>query len=100
VGSVCGIVTSMDLKQTEYFNLMDNLNAFIRDARLSGDVAHRLRNYFRYRRGEVDAKEWHTMVGRVNTRAAGGVSRTHGGTHISQCGLTDTAQVARDYSSR
>jgi len=62
VGSVCGIVTSMDLKQTEYFNLMDNLNAFIRDARLSGDVAHRLRNYFRYRRGEVDAKEWHTML--------------------------------------
>ena len=41
VGSVCGIVSSMDMKQTEFFNLMDSLNAFIKDARMPMDLASR-----------------------------------------------------------
>ena len=32
------------------------------DARLPPDLSHRLRNYFRYRRYQVDAKEWHGML--------------------------------------
>jgi len=50
VGSVCGIVASMDSDRTAFYHMMDGLNIFMHEKRLPADLQVRLREYFRYRR--------------------------------------------------
>jgi len=74
VGSVCGIVSAMDQKQTEFFNLMDSLNVFIKDTHLNDDLSHRLRSYFRYRRYQNDVSEWHSLLNQLSPSLRGEVA--------------------------
>ena len=66
VGSVCGVVSAMDHKKTEFYNTMDDLNRFIKESRMSTDIAHRLRNYFRYKRYQTDAAGWQVLLDRLS----------------------------------
>ena len=43
VGSICGIIASMNQKETEFQETMDQLNNFIREQRMQGELAWRLR---------------------------------------------------------
>lgn len=49
VGSICGIVSNMDRRSQEHHDMMDELNKFMVEARLSLDLMPRLRDYFKYR---------------------------------------------------
>ena len=65
VGSVCGIVASMDKKSAEHHDLMDTLNAMSRELRLGEALQMRLRDYFRYKHTSTNMDEWHTMLERM-----------------------------------
>eukprot|EP00898_Chlorokybus_atmophyticus_P002905 jgi/Chlat1/3615/Chrsp237S00261 len=74
VGSVCGIVASMNQRETAFYSLMDTLNAFIREAKLDSDIAQRLRSFFRYRRHRTDVSEWHDLLSQMSPALRGEVA--------------------------
>ena len=79
VGSVCGIVASMDKKSAEHHDLMDTLNAMSRELRLGEALQMRLRDYFRYKHTSTNMDEWHTMLERMSPSLRGEVA-------MRQCG--------------
>ena len=62
VGSICSVIASMNHRETEFQELMDSLNAFIREAEIQEDTAFRLRSFFRYRRQHGSRKSWHDLL--------------------------------------
>jgi len=46
VGSICGLIASMDERTTEYHATMDNLNMYMKEMRLPLEMRKRLRVYF------------------------------------------------------
>jgi len=49
VGAVCSILAAMDISATAFYQAMDQLNAFISAENLDGELAIRLRMYFRFK---------------------------------------------------
>jgi len=74
VGSVCGIISSMDQKSTEFYNLMDNLNTFIKEAKLPFMLAQELRSFFRYRRTTNSVEGWLDMLRMMSPNLRGQVA--------------------------
>jgi len=79
VGSVCTIVANMDKKNNEFYELMDNLNAFMIDTKLPLDLRSKLRAYFRYRRRSAEANTYGGLLMLMSPELRGEVA-------ISQCG--------------
>ena len=79
VGSVCGIVASMDKKSAEHHDLMDTLNSMSRELKLGDDLQMRLRDYFRYKHTSTNMDEWHVMLEKMSPSLRGEVA-------MRQCG--------------
>lgn len=79
VGSVCGIVANMDKKNAAFYELMDDLNAFMRATNLDIPLRYRLRDYFRYRHRGNDTSIWTDILHQMSPKLRGEVA-------IKQCG--------------
>mmetsp|Transcript_27390 Transcript_27390/g.89649 ORF Transcript_27390/g.89649 Transcript_27390/m.89649 type:complete len:686 (+) Transcript_27390:150-2207(+) len=82
VGSVCGIVANMDKKNTEFYELLDNLNNFMKETNLPVDLRLRLRAYFRYRRRNTSVEDWHMLLNLMSPALRGEVAMQQCGTWI------------------
>mmetsp|Transcript_29358 Transcript_29358/g.95665 ORF Transcript_29358/g.95665 Transcript_29358/m.95665 type:complete len:662 (+) Transcript_29358:116-2101(+) len=74
VGSICGIIASMDQKEQAFYDLMDVLNTFIKENNLSQVLAQRLRGYFRYRRYCTNVAEWRDLLKHMSPSLRGEVA--------------------------
>ena len=62
VGSICSVIASMNYRETEFQELMDRLNLFIKEAKIDTDLAGRLRAFFRYRRKVTNQISWGELL--------------------------------------
>ena len=62
VGAVCGIITSLDEKNTEFYEVMDSVNNYSREAGLPQELRVRLRNFFRYKRNNLTLNNYQTLL--------------------------------------
>ena len=62
VGSICSVLASMNYRETEFQELMDRLNLFIKEAKIDVDLAGRLRAFFRYRRKNTSQVAWGELL--------------------------------------
>ena len=62
VGSICSVIASMNYRETEFQELMDRLNLFIKEAKIDVDLAGRLRAFFRYRRKVTNQISWGELL--------------------------------------
>jgi len=74
VGAVCGIISAMDAKSTEYYQSMDNLNSFMEDRRFPQDLRERLRDYFRFKRGTQGVADWQAVISQMSPALQGEVA--------------------------
>mmetsp|Transcript_11731 Transcript_11731/g.38590 ORF Transcript_11731/g.38590 Transcript_11731/m.38590 type:complete len:644 (+) Transcript_11731:119-2050(+) len=74
VGSICGIIASMNQDETEFQELMDSLNNFISDAKIESSLASRLRAYFRYRKHSSNFQNWHHLLNKMSPALRGQVA--------------------------
>ena len=79
VGSVCGIVASMDKKSNEHHERMDTLNAMSREMQVGDELQMRLRDYFRYRHTSTNIEEWFELLELMSPSLRGEVA-------LKQCG--------------
>jgi len=62
VGSICSVIASMNHRETEFQELMDRLNLFIKEAKIDTGLAGRLRAFFRYRRKVTNQISWGELL--------------------------------------
>lgn len=74
VGSICSIIASMNMRETEFQEQMDALNTFIHEARIEKHLALRLRAYFRYKRHSTSFKSWHALLANMSPTMRGDVA--------------------------
>ena len=79
VGSVCGIVASMDKKSNEHHERMDTLNAMAREMQVGDDLQMRCRDFFRYRHSSTNIEEWFELLELMSPSLRGEVA-------LKQCG--------------
>lgn len=83
VGSVCGVIAKLMEKETIFEGQMTNLNAFIRAAKLKGDLPTRLRAYFRYQNTTTRMADWTDILDKLTPALRGAVAIQM---HSSWCG--------------
>lgn len=74
VGSICSIIASMNMRETEFQELMDQLNTFIGEAKIEKNLALRMRAFFRYRRHTTSFKSWHALLQMMSPSMRGEVA--------------------------
>ena len=62
----------MNMRETEFQELMDSLNTFIGEAKISRELALRMRAFFRYRRHTTSFKSWHNLLQLMSPSMRGG----------------------------
>mmetsp|Transcript_9796 Transcript_9796/g.34132 ORF Transcript_9796/g.34132 Transcript_9796/m.34132 type:complete len:698 (+) Transcript_9796:423-2516(+) len=83
VGSVCGIVQNMDRKNTEFYELMDSLNGFMREANLDIPLRLQLRDYFRYKRRSTNMDDWKNLLNLMSPKLRGQVAEAQCGSWLN-----------------
>ena len=71
IGSVCGIITTLDPASIEYRQTMDELNFFMRDQSLPNELRVDLRSYFRNTLYQIRAKKYEYLLGRMSMKLRG-----------------------------
>lgn len=74
VGSVCSVIAKLMERDTIFEGQMTNLNAFIRAAKLTGDLPTRLRAYFRYQNTTTRMADWTDILDKLTPALRGAVA--------------------------
>lgn len=62
VGSICGVVSSLDAQTLQFRRTMDELNYFMKDEHLPKEMRQRLREYFHQRRALTKALSYQNLL--------------------------------------
>ena len=68
IGSVCGIIATIDPARIEYRQTMDELNLFCRDQNIPQDLTVKLRGYFRNTIHLIRSKRYEVLLQKMSTR--------------------------------
>ncbi|OQS01125.1 voltage-gated ion channel superfamily [Achlya hypogyna] len=74
VGSVCGLVSSLDESATEFNQQMDHLNTYMEREDIPPEMVFRLREYFLHRRDLLLHKHFSRVVGNLSPGLQGELS--------------------------
>lgn len=83
VGSVCGVIAKLMEKATIFESQMTKLNAFIRAAKLTGDLPTRLRAFCRYQNTTTCLADWTDILDKLTPALRSAVAMQM---HSSWCG--------------
>jgi hypothetical protein len=73
VGNICDIVGTLNQRESEFQEMMDSVNRFIKDSNLSADLSSQIRSFFRYRRNATDMSRYVRIICTLSPQMRGAV---------------------------
>ena len=74
VGNICDIMGTLNQRESEFQEMMDSVNRFIKDSSLSKDLAAQIRAFFRYRRNATDMSRYIRIISTLSPQMRGAVA--------------------------
>lgn len=71
VGNICDIMGTLNARDSEFQEMMDSVNRFIKDSNLSKDLGAQIRSFFRYRRNATDMTRYSRIISTMSPQMRG-----------------------------